>query len=94
MEIPAMSTVVIQAGAETTMKEPLSLNKCAAHAAEAKNKVKMIPATMVLEEMAKATLAEMKKKLGLTHGDPGDDARYSDLQRDLWALLLLKIWLV
>ena len=62
MEIPAMSTVVIQAGAETTMKEPLSLNKCAAHAAEAKNKEKMIPAMMALEEMAKATLAVMKKK--------------------------------
>ena len=57
-----MSTVVIQAGAETTMKEPLSLNKCAAHAAEAKNKEKMIPATMALEEMAKAILAVMKKK--------------------------------
>lgn len=63
MEIPAMSTVVIQAGAETTMKEPLSLNKCAAHAAEARNKVKMIPAMMALEEMAKATPAEMKKKM-------------------------------
>ena len=63
MEIPAMSTVVIQAGAETTMKEPLSLNKCAAHAAEAKNKEKMIPATMALEEMAKAIPAVMKKKM-------------------------------
>ena len=63
MEIPAMSTVVIQAGAETTMKEPSSLNKCAAHAAEAKNKEKMIPAMMALEEMAKATPVAMKKKM-------------------------------
>ena len=57
--IIVMSTVVIQAGAETTMKEPLSLNKCAAHAAEAKNKEKMIPAMMALEEMAKAIPAKM-----------------------------------
>ena len=60
--IIVMSTVVIQAGAETTMKEPLSLNKCAAHAAEAKNKEKMIPATMALEEMAKAIPAVIKRK--------------------------------
>ena len=61
-ETTVLSTVLIQAGAETTMKEPSILSRCAAHAAEEMNKEMMMP-VMTLEMKVKAILAETRVKM-------------------------------